>query len=185
MASEHDRASRLLHAVDTLKTELADIQAALKDVDNVHHAGVVAARDRYLTSGSANRVPRFEANLEKIRRHFTGEGSDGWKWDVGSIDWGLLRQGRLKQFAAFGRTDYGTKIIKMAPKSFLLNPLILRGVMLHEVTHAQFSTDDIAYDYGVYPSSSHDKLARLADDEKMENADSWRIFYQEAIRAMV
>lgn len=183
MASELERARTLLHSVDTLKIDVANIQAALVP-GHEHHGVVSAARNRYLTSGSPNRLPRFTANLEKIRKHFTGEGSDGWKWDVGSTNWGLLRKGQLKQFAAFGWTDHTNKIIKMAPNSFRLNPLILRGVMLHEVTHAQFTTQDIAYDYGVYPTSGHDKLAALADDDKMENADSWRIFYQEAVRAM-
>jgi Lysine-specific metallo-endopeptidase len=183
MSSQLDRSRTLFRMIDELAREVGAIRAALAP-GPAHNAGVVAARNLYLTSGDANRAPRVDVNLEKIRKHFTAESDDKWHWNVSDVEWGLLRQGQLKLFCTFGWTDYTAKVIKISPKAFRLNPLLLKGTMLHEVTHAQFSTQDIAYDYGVFPSSSHAKLARLDPKDKMDNADSWRIFYQEAVRAM-
>ncbi len=177
--SELQRANILVRAIDALKADVAAIQAALAAA-HPHHAEMVGLRDRYSTSGDPNRVPRFETNLEKIRRHFTGEDIGRWEWDVSGVDWGLLRDKQVKQFCSFGWTDYNNEVIRIARKAFLMHPLILKGIMLHEVTHAQFTTQDIAYDLGVFPTSSHDRLAGLPDADKINNADNWRLFYQDA-----
>ncbi len=177
--NQPERAARLMRLIDETARDIGTIQAAL--AGGPRQAVVTAVRDRYLTSGEPNRIPRFDANLEKVRQHFLG--GSGYEWDVSDAQWGLIRQGQLKMFCAFGWTSYTDRSIKISPKAFHVNPLILKGILLHEVTHAQLTTADIAYDYGVFPSSSHAKLAALAPGDKMENADNWRVFYQDAMRA--
>jgi hypothetical protein len=92
-------------------------------------------------------------------------------------------------FCSFGICYFATGIIRIAPKAFLLPDLTLRGVIFHEATHLDLQTIDYLYDSAVWFSSlvttgvkTVTTLKDIPDNEKYNNADNWRIFYQKCVK---
>jgi hypothetical protein len=162
--------------IDVLRAQIAaDLDVILAIHDDAQHAD-----NGYLTQQIQAFLPKplmVAGDLKKLRDLFLGAVAPQPAWHYSGLEYG----GSFKMFLAFAHSPRGGKNkdqIRLSPKAFLLKDATLAGVMLHEATHFLLSTVDHVYDMNFLISDDHAKLLRLSNQEKYENADNWRIFYQ-------
>lgn len=135
-------------------------------------------------TGGKTRTAVLIERLEKIKNCVAGTGAPSPTWDIASLQWKTRKEAgnaaTLNMAFAHSpiRGGNGDKI-RIQQKAWTLPNYVLEGVMVHEVTHFAFGTEDNPKmgTFGGYYVLSKDQ-SKYDESDKWHNADNWRLFYQ-------